>query len=746
MGERSSVYDFLGYESLPIPILIVNQESSGFAITSANKAAELLLNTSEQNIIRRSFAEAFTTDSTQQQHLNQCLQRVNELKQNQTICITLPSDKYIDILFSPVLNEQGTMLHITAIITDVTEMMRAKQQEIILTDLLNKKEKFLYETERVARNGTWEIDLKTNTVLWSHMMWEIYEIDTEVPLDYELTLRFLKDDENRQKVRTAVEEAIVNGNVFDIEVQMITARGNLLWIRCTGKADLTHGICTRLYGTFRDITEEKKIKDALIESRNKRQSLIQSIDGIVWEANAQTFEFNFVSNQVQNILGYTSEEWLSEPDFWSKHIYAEDRNQAVNFCIMETKEARNHTFDYRMVKADGNIVWIKDMVSVITEEGKPSLLRGIMVDITETKLLDNLDRLEKQILELNSKKGIEVETVLQEYVQGFERLLPSMKCSVLRVKNNRIYSWVAPSLPKEYVALLNDIEIGPNICSCGTAAYLKEKVIISDIETDPRCAKHKHLALPYELRSCCSYPVINSEGEVMAVLGIYYATVRTPDANESEIIERSVSLLNVILENRLNAAMIQEKNLLITRGQELANFGTWQWDISENVVTWSDVLYKIYGLDKTTFPATFEGYVAMLHPDDRERITGIIKDVLETHQDVLFEERIIRPDGEERVLRSWGRLILNEEGKPEKMIGACLDITKAKVTQVKLEEIAWLQSHVIRAPLARLIGLVDILQNELSPQAAHDELLNHIVQTAEELDGVVRNISDKTMD
>src|SRR5690606_17245277 len=116
--------------------------------------------------------------------------------------------------------------------------------------------------------------------------------------------------------------------------------------------------------------------------------------------------------------------------------------------------------------------------------------------------------------------------------------------------------------------------------------------------------------------------------------------------------------------------------------------------------------------DKTTFPATFEGYVAMLHPDDRERITGIIKDVLETHQDVLFEERIIRPDGEERVLRSWGRLILNEEGKPEKMIGACLDITKAKVTQVKLEEIAWLQSHVIRAPLARLIGLVDILQNE----------------------------------
>ena len=81
-----------------------------------------------------------------------------------------------------------------------------------------------------------------------------------------------------------------------------------------------------------------------------------------------------------------------------------------------------------------------------------------------------------------------------------------------------------------------------------------------------------------------------------------------------------------------------------------------------------------------------------------------------------------------------------------KMIGACLDITIAKARETQLKEIAWMQSHVIRAPLVRLIGLVDILQNDLSENSEYDELLNHIVHTANELDDVIKNISHKTLE
>ncbi len=76
-------------------------------------------------------------------------------------------------------------------------------------------------------------------------------------------------------------------------------------------------------------------------SRNQFQSLVQTIDGIIWEADAQTLEFTFVSDQVKHILGFSPEEWLGDPDFWKNHIHADDREEAINYCHRQTQESRH---------------------------------------------------------------------------------------------------------------------------------------------------------------------------------------------------------------------------------------------------------------------------------------------------------------------------------------------------------------------------------------------------------------------
>ena len=477
---------------------------------------------------------------------------------------------------------------------------------------------------------------------------------------------------------------------------------------------------------------------------NQYQSLVQAIEGIVWEADAQTLEFRFVSNKVKDILGYSPEEWLAEPEFRKNHIYDEDREYAMNFDLLQQQKSHSHAYDYRMIKADGNMVWVKDIVSVINDKDGPRWLRGIMVDITDTKLLTDLDHLEKEVLEMSSRQDKDIETVLHTYVKGIESLFHQMKCSILRVRDNRLYNWTSQSLPEAYVRSINNLEIGPENGSCGSAAFLKKRVIVSDIATDEKWTRYKHLALPYGLRACWSYPIADSKGNVMAVFGVYYNTIKTPDEDQLAIIERSAAILKVILENRLYAEMVHEAGVLAMQGQELANFGNWQWDIRHNKVVWSDVLYKIYGLNENTFKVTFEGYVEMLHPDDRERVTALIKGVLDSHKDVTFEERIVRPNGEIRHLKSWGKVMLSDMGAPVKMIGACLDITQAKTTETKMEEIAFLQSHVIRAPLARLMGSINLLQDETSKDINRDELLKITLQSAHELDEIIRNISSKT--
>ncbi|CUS36357.1 putative Histidine kinase [Candidatus Nitrospira nitrificans] len=136
----------------------------------------------------------------------------------------------------------------------------------------------------------------------------------------------------------------------------------------------------------RDITERKRAKEALEHIMHRYKDLIESINGMVWEADASTMQFTFISKQAEAILGYPVEQWLSSPTFWVDHIHPEDRNWAPQYCLEETRKHRGHTFEYRMLAADGRTVWIRDLVAVLLENGRVTKLRGIMEDITARKL------------------------------------------------------------------------------------------------------------------------------------------------------------------------------------------------------------------------------------------------------------------------------------------------------------------------------------------------------------------------
>ncbi len=134
-----------------------------------------------------------------------------------------------------------------------------------------------------------------------------------------------------------------------------------------------------------DISERKRAEEALHHSEQRYASLLNTIDGIVWEADPATFCFTFVSSRAEQILGYPVQQWLNDPAFWPDRIHPEDREQAVAYCIEQAKSGLPHDFEYRMLATDGRTVWIRDIVSVVVEEGTPVRLCGIMVDITEQK-------------------------------------------------------------------------------------------------------------------------------------------------------------------------------------------------------------------------------------------------------------------------------------------------------------------------------------------------------------------------
>ena len=127
----------------------------------------------------------------------------------------------------------------------------------------------------------------------------------------------------------------------------------------------------------------------------------------------------------------------------------------------------------------------------------------------------------------------------------------------------------------------------------------------------------------------------------------------------------------------------REVNLLMKESQKLAQLGSWQWDVNKDLVTWSDELYRIYGLEEDNLDASFTGYLKLVHKDDRERVRKTIELALNTGESVHFEERIVRPSGEIRYLKSWGQMRPMDGAGQIKMFGACLDITERKKSDLE---------------------------------------------------------------
>ena len=114
--------------------------------------------------------------------------------------------------------------------------------------------------------------------------------------------------------------------------------------------------------------------------------LVPARDVVVWEGDAATFEFTYVSPPAERVFGHPAAAWM-RPGFWADSVlHQEDRADAIAYCALATGQCRDHEFEYRARRPDGEIRWIYDVVKVVKgPKGVAAKLRGLMMDITELK-------------------------------------------------------------------------------------------------------------------------------------------------------------------------------------------------------------------------------------------------------------------------------------------------------------------------------------------------------------------------
>jgi PAS domain S-box-containing protein len=148
-----------------------------------------------------------------------------------------------------------------------------------------------------------------------------------------------------------------------------------------------------------------------------------------------------------------------------------------------------------------------------------------------------------------------------------------------------------------------------------------------------------------------------------------------------------VCIVSDITRLKRTEQRLRRSEQLMVDTQGVAHLGTWEWDIREPTAVWSEELYRIYGLTPETYTPSYEAYLQMVHPDDRQRVIDATNRVFHEHVSYSHDERIFRPDGSMRYLHTWAHPVLDENGTLVRLVGVCQDITDQKEAETQVREL-----------------------------------------------------------
>jgi PAS domain S-box-containing protein len=140
-------------------------------------------------------------------------------------------------------------------------------------------------------------------------------------------------------------------------------------------------------------------------------------------------------------------------------------------------------------------------------------------------------------------------------------------------------------------------------------------------------------------------------------------------------------LIHHIEKQQRTEQALGRSNDLLSRAEQIGSLGSWAWDIAEDRVVWSDGLYRIFGLTPQEFGATYGAYLDRVHPQDREYVRRAVKTADREHGAFEYENRILHPDGQIRIVYTRGEVILDEHGEPVRLLGIGIDVTERRRAQ-----------------------------------------------------------------
>lgn len=463
------------------------------------------------------------------------------------------------------------------------------------------------------------------------------------------------------------------------------------------------------------LDQVKKREEELRRSERKFKALVQEGSDMIaivdFEGKAK-----FISETSKSILGVEPEALLGRNLF--EMVHPEDQERLnEEFQQLQEKKQKKST-PYRILNKDGQLRWIQSVGTNLSEdpavEGIVINSRDITTVIEQAREIEHIN--ERYQLAATATEDLIYDWDLQtQEVTRFHRGLKELFGFPAEEVNKREF-WREHIHPEDYP---------------------EEKRKLAIVLADP---ERNFIKTEYRFRRADGtyarvtdkgYILRDQTGKALRLIGA------TSDISEITAKKEALKIAN----KRFQMAMKATNEMI------------WDWDIATDSVTRSKGYKNIFGYDTNHATSVHSFWLTKVAPEDQLKIRASLNRALNDPKQEKWklEYRMIKADGSIAYVNDRGYILRDKDGKATRVVGAVLDVThsrklirKIKRQNTVLKEIAWEQSHVVRAPLARIKGLLHLLEHENYEEMSREQVLYHIRTSADELDGIIRNIVGKT--
>lgn len=611
------------------------------------------------------------------------------------------------------------------IFEDVTERIKSEKA-------LKRSMELLSYTEKIGKVGGWEVDIDKMSSSWTDEVYHIHEIELNSDPNVQEGIHFYTP-ESRPLIEKAVQRAIEFGEPFDLELEIITAKGNRRNVHSIGRTDLEN---RRIFGFFQDITQRKQAEARIREQDQEFRKLSANVPDLIFQFTRRpdgTYFVPIASEGIRNIFGCAPEDLLEDFGPISKVVHPEDLEPLIREIEFSATHLTYYTSEFRVQIPGRDVQWI---YCNSTPERLPDgsiTWYGFSVNITQKKLSE----------EALKEKSLRLELAMEAANMAWWEMNISTGEVILDHRKSEMLGYPEDKVP-DYQEFWHLIHLDDR------------KKVLQAMEDMNHSADGEIGRYEVEFR------MLTQSGQYKWFYDIG-TTIEDADGTAIKI----AGLTMDITDRKLAEGKIRELNERIATATRSAGVGIWDWNIADNQIVWDDEMYTLYGLREGEKSSVFEAWENRIHPGDKEFNDEETRLALEGVKAYSSEFRIVLPDGTIRHLKAKGEVFYDDDGKPIRMLGVNFDITEQKQAEEniqmlndeleervldrtaqleasikELESFSYSVSHDLRAPLRHINGYIQLLNNRF-----HDQLpekaqyyLNTVANAAKQMGTLIDDL------